>query len=399
MGIILNKEQEYIVNEGVKFLKHSSEQVFQYAGYAGTGKSVVLQCILDRSGIPLHRVAPMAYIGQAAIVMRLKGLMNAKTIHSWLYQPTEIPMLDQFGNVVMDEYFNRPKYRLAFEPKPLDDIDAILVDEAGSVPLELRYEIESRGKKIIATGDLGQLPPVIGNPAFLYSGRVLELNQIMRQAEGSALLYLADRARKGLPIHHGYYGDVLVIDEDDLTNDMIMNSDIVIGAKNATRDYINKKVRHEILGITTDIPQQGERVVCRKNNWNVECDGINLANGLIGTVVNQPGVYNFDGTTFGIDFRPNYLPNTYFKDIRCDYEYFVAPYQQRQSLKNNKYNKGEKFEFAYAITCHMSQGGQFNNGIYLEEFLNKDIQNNLNYTGITRFSNSMIYVKRKRRFY
>lgn len=398
MSIQLTDEQQTIINEAVKFYKHSSEQVFQFAGYAGTGKSVVLNAILERLDIPLHRVAPMSYIGQASVVMRLKGLTNAKTIHSWLFKPVEAYKLDKEGNIVKDEYFNRPKFELKFEPKPLDDIDIILIDEAGSVPYELKHEIESRGKKIIATGDLGQLPPVFGNPAYLYSGKVHQLTKIMRQAENSGLLFLADRARKGLPIHEGFFGDVLVINEDDLTDQMIASSDVVIVGKNATRDYINRKVRRDILNIKTDLPAYGERMVCRKNNWNIEVDGINLANGLLGNVVNMPGVHGFDGKTYKIDFQPTFM-NTYFKDISCDYNYLISDHKQKQLLKNNKYNQGEKFEFAYAITCHMSQGAQFNNGIYLEEFLGKDIQNNLNYTGITRFSNSMIYVKKKRRYY
>ena len=398
MGIQLTDEQQYVVNEAVRFYKHSSEQVFQFAGYAGTGKSVVLNAILERLDIPVHRVAPMSYIGQASVVMRLKGLTNAKTIHSWLFKPVEAIKLDKDGNIIKDEYFNRPKFELKFEPKPLDDIDIIFIDEAGSVPFELKHEIESRGKKIIAAGDLGQLPPVYGNPAYLYTGKVYELTKIMRQAENSALLYLADRARKGLPIHEGFYGDVLVINEDDLTDQMIASSDAVIVGKNATRDYINNKVRRDILNIKTDLPAYGERMVCRKNNWNIEVDGINLANGLLGNVVNMPGVHGFDGKTYKIDFQPTFM-NTYFKDISCDYNYLISNHKQKQMLKNNKYNQGEKFEFAYAITCHMSQGAQFNNGIYIEEFLGKDIQNNLNYTGITRFSNSMIYVKKKRKFY
>lgn len=398
MGIQLTDEQQYIVNEAVKFYNNSSEQVFQFAGYAGTGKSVVLNSILERLDIPLHRVAPMSYIGQASVVMRLKGLTNAKTIHSWLFKPVEAVKLDKDGNIVKDEYFNRPKFELKFEPKPLDDIDIILIDEAGSVPFELKHEIESRGKKIIATGDLGQLPPVYGNPAYLYNGKVHQLTKIMRQAENSGLLFLADRARKGLPIHEGFYGDVLVINEDDLTDQMIASSDVVIVGKNATRDYINHKVRRDILNIKTDLPAYGERMVCRKNNWNIDVDGINLANGLLGNVVNVPGVHGFDGKTYKIDFQPTFM-NTYFKDISCDYNYLISNHKQKQLLKNSKYNQGEKFEFAYAITCHMSQGAQFNNGIYLEEFLGKDIQNNLNYTGITRFSNSMIYVKKKRKFY
>lgn len=396
--IILNEQQERIAQEAVRWYHHSSEQVFQIDGLAGTGKSVVLFEILRRLGIPLERVAPMAYIGQAAIVMRLKGLMNAKTIHSWLFNPVEAYMLDSMGNIVMDTYLNKPKYELRFEPKDLGEIDLMLIDEAGSVPHSLKHEIESRGKKIIATGDLGQLPPVEGTPAYLYSGKVHHLTQIMRQKENSGLLYLADRARRGLPIHTGYYGDAIVISESDLNNYMISKSDIIICGKNSTRDMFNKRVRQEILGINTDLPSRNERLVCRKNNWNIEVDGINLANGLIGKVINVPDVSGFDGKTFKIDFQPTMI-DSYFADVLCDYPYLIAPHSQKKFLKNNKFNRGEKFEFAYGITTHMSQGGQFRKGIYFEEYLSKDIQNNLNYTGITRFDTSMIYVKKERRFY
>ena len=91
--------------------------------------------------------------------------------------------------------------------------------------------------------------------------------------------------------------------------------------------------------------------------------------------------------------------NVYFKDLVCDYSYIKAPYEMKTMIKNNRYSLGEKFEFAYAISCHLSQGSQFRNGIYLEEFLSKDIQKNLNYTGITRFSQGMIYVKKKRKYF
>jgi len=396
--ITLTKKQQYVVDEAAKFWKSDSEQIFQYAGEAGTGKSIVLEAIKERLGIPARKIAPMAYIGQAAIIMRMKGMTNAKTVYSWLFNPVEDYLLDKDGRIVKDTYFNTPKYTIKFEPKPLDDIDLMLIDEAPSCPYDLRGEIVSRNKKIIATGDLGQLPPVYGKPAFLYEGKVHILTDVMAQQSGSALLYLAYRARRGLPIHPGFYGDVLVIEENDLTDQMIIGSDIVICAKNATRDKINKRVRHDILHIYSDLPTCGERVVCRRNNWTTEVDGINLANGLLGTVVNMPSVEGFDGKAFTMSFKPNFI-NGYFSNLKCDYNYLIAPHEQKQMLKNNKFNRSEKFEFAYAITCHMAQGGRFRNGIYIEEFLNKDIQNNLNYTGITRFSNSLIYVKRSKKYY
>ena len=82
-----------------------------------------------------------------------------------------------------------------------------------------------------------------------------------------------------------------------------------------------------------------------------------------------------------------------FNDLACDYKYLVSPPNIRNDLKNSPYSIGNKFEFGYAITTHMSQGSEFNNGIYFEEYLRPDINNKLNYVGLSRFRNFCIYVK------
>lgn len=394
----LNKQQAYVLNKCVDWYFNSSEQVFQFSGGPGTGKSFLLNNIIKALGLSLNEIAPMSYIGCACIVMRTKGLSNAKTIHSTLFRPVEVMEIDDNGKVVFDTYFNRPKYKLGMEPRPLDGIKLLIIDEGGSVPYSLRDEILSRGIKVLVCGDLDQLPPVADKPAFLYTGKVYRLTECMRQAAGSSIVYLADRAIKGLPIQPGLYNDSLVIYEDELTDQMLTYAEMFICGKNKTRDYINKRYRQNILNIHSDIPRFGEKVICRKNNWMLEVDGISLANGLLGTVINDPGVQSFDNKTYKMDFKPINL-NVYFKDLVCDYSYIKAPYEMKTMIKNNRYSLGEKFEFAYAISCHLSQGSQFRNGIYLEEFLSKDIQKNLNYTGITRFSQGMIYVKKKRKYF
>lgn len=396
--IQFNREQQRVIDEAIKWYTNSSELVFQYCGVAGTGKSLVLSEIINRLNIPKERVATMAYTGAAAIVLRQKGIENAKTIHSWLYHPVEDFIYDAEGKVVMDEYLNRPKFHLKFEPKPLENIDLIVIDEASMVPMHMKKEIESRNIKIIATGDLGQLPPVADEPAYLYSGRILELKDIMRQNLDSGIVYISNRVRKGLPVQKGTYKEVTVIDFDELTDDMVMNANVVLCGKNSTREYINNRIRYELKGIQKELPEFGEIMVCRKNNWDLEVSGINLANGLRGHVVNQPGIDGFDGKTYQIDFQPEGI-DSYFKAMECDYKYLTSPYQAKNVVKNDRYSKGEKMEFGYALTTHLSQGSQYNNVIYIEEYLNKDIQNRLNYTGVTRATNSLLYVKRKKKFY
>lgn len=397
--IIFNEGQNRVINEALYHIHRSSEQTYQFAGLAGTGKSLVLNEIVKRSKLRLDEIAPMAYIGQAAVVMRLKGLKNARTIHSWMYEPVEKEILDENDIPIYDDYFSTPVKAIGFNPVDnLRGIKLIIVDEAGSVPLDIRKDIDALGIKVIACGDLGQLPPVKGDPGYLYTGKVTHLTEIMRQKAGNAILYIADRARKGLPIQPGFYGNVLVIEKSKLTNDMIAASDIVVCGKNKTRDEFTKRIRQEILNIHTDLPMMHEKLMCRKNNWNISTNGISLTNGLIGSVLNAPGPTDFDGKTFTIDFKPD-LFNGVYSQIRCNYNYLVSDYETRTRIKNDRFQDGEFLEFGYCGTTHTMQGSQYANGIYIEEYLNPEIQRNLNYTGVTRFTNSLIYVIPDRKKY
>ena len=396
--MVLNQGQEFIVQEAIKFYKNSSEQVFQFTGPPGTGKSVVLSEILRRLRLPMTDVAPMAFTGSAAIVMRLKGLINAKTIHSWLYEPVEVPLLDDYGNVVMDTYLNRPITTLKFVPKDLSNIKLIIFDEGWTVPMHMKKHILEVGAKIIVAGDPDQLPPVADEPAFFTHGKIYRLTQIMRQEEGSPIVYLSNRAIKGLPIHTGNYGNVLVITEDELTDEMLRSTPVVLCGKNVSRDKYNVYIREHVLGFHGDLPNHGEKLICRKNNWAIDQQGISLTNGLTGIVMNKPDVSSFNGKSFVIDYTPDISPNVLFNSIRVDYKYLNASKDKRDVIRQNGYYSDNLFEYGYTQTVHLAQGSQWYNGIYIEEYINPEINNHLNYTALTRFSNMCIYVKQKRKF-
>lgn len=397
---ILTDEQQSLVKDCYDWFYYSNDLVFEYAGGPGSGKSFVLNYIIKYLHIDREQIAPMAYTGAAAVNMRTKGLLNAGTIHSWIYHASTTQKHDKEGNVVIDNYFNRPVETLDFTPKvKLKNIKLIIIDEAYMVPIEMKKDIEKFGIKIIACGDWNQLPPINSQPAYLTSSNVRLLTKVMRQAEDSFIVKLAYDVLNGYTISNGYYGDVLVINEDELTDQMIMSSDIVICSRNSTREYYNNKIR-QLFGFNGKTPQYGERVICRSNNKSEVVDNINLANGLIGTVVNFPDVSGFDGKTFRLLFKPDLVDIPF--DIRASYKYFTAPYQQRDILRGDKYLEGEKFEFGYCITAHLSQGSQFDNVIVIDEPMMGDINNRLAYVAITRARKRLIYVKRnnknKRRF-
>ena len=400
MNFQLNQKQQEIVIKAVDWFFNSSEQIFQFSGGPGTGKSVVLNSIVDAiyRKKPIN-IAPMAYTGAASIVMRMKGMPTARTIHSWLYKCVEVPLFDNYGEPLMDKYFNVPITEIKFVPntEEMSTIDLIIIDEAPMVPIEMRDDILSTGKKVLVAGDIHQLPPVTGSPAFLTTGKVEMLTEIMRQAENSAIVYLSQRALHGLPIHLGVYGDCMVIQEHELTKEMLSYANIILTGTNKTREKYNKFFREEIAGFRGPLPHMGEKIICKKNNWILESGGVNLTNGMSGIVINEPDVRSYKDKLFTIDFNP-VLTNSPFFNVEVDYEYFVAPFNRKQEIKQlRRPRQANQFDFGYAQTVHTAQGSQWNNGIYIEDPM-RDM-NQLNYTAISRFAQSCIIVKNNAKYY
>lgn len=400
---VFNDDQKRVIDAGVEhLLKDNGDLVFQYSGEAGTGKSVVMHEIYRLSGIPMIKVAPMAYIGQAAIVMRLKGFPNAKTIHSWIYNTEIAPIYNKkISEFKYNNYIGTLDTGIMYTQKPLDNIQAFFIDEGGTVPMSLKSDIENYGKKIIVAGDANQLPPVADDPAYMRpDDNIMFLTQVMRQKEGSGILYVAKRALNLEPFDNGFYGDCLVIYEDELDNDILNGADMVLCGTNATRDRITKVIREEIRGIKSQLPVYGEKVICRKNDWTTEVNGIGLGNGIIGTICDQPDVSSFNGKIFYADFKPDLFDGIFF-NLDINYEYFKADSKLKNKLKRNPYIEGHLFDLAYVNTVHLTQGGQYPKVIYFEEnVFDLDTQRRLNYTACTRASESLIYVrKRYRKFF
>ena len=274
MSIILNLQQEKICQDVVNWYKNSSEQLFEISGPAGTGKSVLIYEILKRLKLTANQYMPMAYTGQASVVMRTKGFKTAKSIHSSLYEIVDVVDPDDINTK-----FGVPRKHTEFRLRTLIDPDIRLffIDEAYMVPDYMTNDILSFGIKTIVCGDSQQLPPIGGKPAFLTGYNVHRLTQLMRQAENDPIVYLSQRAIAGLPIHSGQYGyNVMVIDDKDFIPQMIGYADVITCGTNRTRDTMNKYVR-QIAGFRTELPNYGERVICRNNNWQLSQDGIALA--------------------------------------------------------------------------------------------------------------------------
>ena len=387
-------------------------QVFEITGPAGSGKTSIIYGLVERLGLDIKKdVLFLALVGQAAFVMRTKGL-NAQTIHSAIMAAHDVGVKDIEGKFVLDEKGKAITYRewtskSGLALSEIKKMKLVVVDEGSMVTKELRRHIERLGLPIIVLGDLDQLPPVFGDSAFLQEPDV-RLTKVERQSGDSAILQLADMARSREEIPLGVYGDKkegLVITQDKVTDDMLRDADIIICGTNKMRNVINNRVR-EIYGFKGLLPNVGEKIVFRKNNWNAKTlEKIPITNGLQ-VLVEKTYYDNFAYKTkseydnlFVIDALPNVDGATcIFKQLKMDREYFMQGCSSDKMSKMGGYSqfsKGEKAEFGYAITCHMAQGSQYKKVLIFEEVLNYQLHHKWLYTAITRAVDEVIIVKPK----
>lgn len=424
-NIILTSGQEKGKKLAIEWFKsNSSKQIFEIAGYAGTGKTTLVKYIIEELGLSENEVAYAAYTGKAALVMQLNGL-KATTIHKLIYETIEeeVEILDDEGNPVLDNK-GKPltKIEVSFEKRESlsSFLKLIVLDECSMINQDMLNDLKSFNLPIIVLGDLCQLPPIDTEPVLLFNPDV-RLTEIMRQKEGDPIIYLATLAREGKRIERGKYGKSYVIDRKDIDldieynfgkyNQILSSVDIILCRKNNTRSMLNKHVRENIYNIHKQLPTFNDKLICRKNNFQLNLNeeiSLSLVNGLIG-YVNSPitkndidSKYNY----FNMDFRPEICKEDFFDYIPVSSVNFLSGLTENEermaiSKQNSFFRKKDKicnkFEFGYAITVHLSQGSSWSKVfIYDEPFFDNE---KALYTAITRARKNVIIAKKNRNYY
>ena len=391
MGIELTNDQVYAIYDLENWWHGTGDQVFEISGRPGSGKSFLIKYFIERIGLKLENVLFVAFMGKAASILARNGLPG-KTIHSAIYDYVERVARDDEGHIIFKEN-GRPKIEHKFELKDhiSKKIKLIVVDEASMVDPKIGQDLLSFGIPVVALGDLNQLPPVFGKPFFLQHPNVV-LRQIMRQAEGSPIIYLCNEILEGHNLNYGVYGNSAVIRKNGITDYHWRHADVVITGTNKLRFNINNFYRTEIFNIKKlEYPHINEKVVCRKNNWN-QCidDNIYLTNGTYGFV---DYIYrdSYNGKTMKMDFRPDFTKSVY-KGIEFDYKHMYArPGVEVDVIPFGFYY--DKMVYAYALTCHSMQGSQAPFILYLdEEFMSKEDMKKLRYTAISRAEEQIVIV-------
>ena len=362
MDITLSPEQYHAVKLIKKWFTGSHRKIpFILAGLAGTGKTTIIKHITNDLEIKDYQIKYCAFTGKAALVMKSKG-MWATTIHSLIYEPRTDDMK-----------------RVTFVRKPNlgTDVKLIICDEASMIGKTIQADLESYGIPILYVGDHGQLPPVGDDITNLMLTPNFRLETIHRQALDNPIIWIANQARLGKYIEHGKYGStVFKTTPEKIGIDSLKVADQIICGKNISRKNINSQMR-EYYGFESKYPEVNDKLICLKNNSQ---NG--LVNGMTGKCVS----FEVKGNLYRLNFESDEQET--FSDLMIDHHIF-------NGTKADKYNKMiDQFDFGYCITCHKSQGSQYDKVVVYEERLgyDKDSHNRWLYTAITRAAEKLIII-------
>lgn len=323
-------------------------QVFRLFGFAGSGKTTLAKHLAeDVKGDARYA----CFTGKAALVLRKKGCEGASTIHSLIYKAEQ--------DEVTGEYHFRlnPESGAAFA-------GLIVVDEVSMVGEELAQDLLSFGTKVLVLGDPAQLPPVKGEGFFINAQPDVMLTEVHRQAAENPIIRMSMDIREGRGLAPGQYGDSIVVRrsgvDKDWMRDAVLGSDQVLCGLNRTRQTYNQRIRElkGLLGIALQeswTPVDGDRLVCLRNNKDK-----NLFNGGLWTATRVQAM----GEKFQIRVESLDEPGTSPVDITVPAQFFNGT---EGELDWRKRREADEFTYGWALTCHKSQGSQWDNVLVFDE--------------------------------
>lgn len=353
------------------------------AGFAGVGKTTLIRFIISALELDPNSVIYCAYTGKAAMVLKRHGNEGAMTCHRLLYYSKQKPD---------GTFFHVPKPSLPAGTK------LVVVDEVSMVPKHIWDLLLSHGIHVIACGDPFQLPPIGENNGVLDHPHIF-LDEVMRQAQESEIIRLSMDIRAGRKPVKPFRGtEINIVSKRDECQGMYSWADQIICGKNNTRFLINSQYRRDILGYEDDDPVIGDKIICLKNNGDIVSGlGDALINGMIGTIDSVEIGWNpYFTNSCVIGFTPEDCEFPYgFRDVSIDYKLLTEG--EESITKENfrwipKKEHPEKFNYGYAITCHKSQGSEYNKVLLIEEILNYDMHLRWLYTGVTRAKEKLTLV-------
>ena len=439
-------------------LGSSTNSLFLLKGYAGTGKTTIMSTLVKNLWKVKKSSVLMAPTGRAAKVLSNYSNKEAFTIHKKIYFPKKL----KGGGVTFTLQPNKHRDAIFIidEASMIPDInEQSKLFENGSLLDDLMHFIyNGHNCKLILIGDTAQLPPVklSISPALdekllanHYNKEVItvELNEVVRQQEESGILWNATKLRNCLD--DGFFEDfkfeqqdfkdfIRPVDGEEVL-DAITNAYDTIGKEgtafivrsNKRANLYNQQIRSRILYQESEL-EAGDYLMVVKNNYfwvKSTSDAGFIANGDIINIleifsikelygfrfaevrvqmVDYPKMKPFE-TVLILDTLSSETPslryedsNRLYEEVLKDYASEKTKYKKFLAVKNNKFFNALQVKFSYAITCHKSQGGQWDTVFieqpYLPNGIDKEYLRWL-YTALTRAQKKVFLIGFKDSFF
>ena len=413
--VTLEKISDFIISK-------EKDVLFLLKGYAGTGKTTLVGTIVTNLWQASMKAVLMAPTGRAAKVMSNYAKTQSFTIHRKIYFPKK----ESGGGVqfVLAPNKHRNTIFIVDEASMIPDTpaDSKLFENGSLLDDLLMFVYSGHNCKLMLIGDTAQLPPVKLNlsPALNedqlslnYNKEIIkiELDEVVRQAQDSGILVNATNLREQLQSSFfddfkfdvQPYTDIVRLIDGHEIQEAIDNSygengkeeTAIIVRSNKRANLYNENIRSRILFLENDLAV-GDFMMVVKNNYfwlKPQSEAGFIANGDIIEVLEIFGIKEIYGFKFAevkvkmVDY-PNMQPletvlmldtikaetpslsyedgNKLYQEVMKDYADEKSKYKKFLAVKNNKYFNALQVKFSYAITCHKSQGGQWNT-VFVEQ--------------------------------
>ncbi|MDC7999996.1 AAA family ATPase [Aequorivita todarodis] len=432
-------------------------ETFLLKGYAGTGKTTIVGSLVKNLGKVKKRSVLLAPTGRAAKVISNYSKKQAFTIHKKIY----FPKAEKGGvSFTLQENKHRDTIFIVDEASMIPDInqESKLFGNGSLLDDLMQYVYSGNNCKLLLIGDSAQLPPVHLSISPALDARVLEnqysreviqleLDEVVRQQKDSGILENATRIRERLDdeLYEAFkfsgvnFPDVIrpidgqeIMDAINDSYSALGNEDtVIIVRSNKRANLYNQSIRERILFQESEL-SAGDYLMVVKNNYfwvdNTSEAGF-IANGDIVEVLEIFAFKELYGFRFAevkirmVDY-PNMKPletvllldtltsespsltydesNKLYQEVMKDYASEKSKYKKFLAVKNNKYFNALQVKFSYAITCHKSQGGQWNTVFveqpYLPNGIDKEYLRWL-YTAVTRAQEKLYLIGFKDEFF
>ena len=401
--------------------------LFLMKGYAGTGKTSLVSALIQV--LPQLRVNTvlLAPTGRAAKVIAGYSGRQAYTIHKKIY----MTVTDAGGVIRTVRAINKHAYTLFI----VDEASMIGVEPTSTRQSLLEdlvdYVYDGNHCRLMLIGDTAQLPPVGQSESPALDERFLaasfslnliscELTEVVRQQQLSGILGNATALRSQiallspgeaaqLPLFDvGGTTDVVPLSGEDLMETLFreygsyaLEDVVVVTRSNKRANLFNQGIRNSVLFREEEV-NAGDYLMVVKNNyfWLDEESTIGfIANGDIVEVLsvrNVQELYGFrfaDATVRFVDYPDEeprdcklMLSTLYsespsltheeserlFNTVMEDYAELPHKADRLRELRQNPYYNALQVKFAYALTCHKTQGGQWRTVIVDQGFLGEN---------------------------